>query len=440
MNSAVRSVLIFGGVVVALIVVAVAFRSCSGGSGDKGGGFGFSSSKTIEVHADQVSLRSITETVTASGKLYPEVEVTISPEVSGELVELYVAEGDSVMEGQLLLEIDPENAEADVRRTEAALSGARANLASMKAARIGAETSVSNARRDFDRQKQLKAEGVISQADYDAAQTRMAAADADFAMAVENERAAEFTVQSQQQTLRQMRENLSRTRITSPVNGIVSGLRVKRGETVLGTAMMTGTELMKIVDLSKMEVHVDVSESDVLRIALGDTAEVEVDAYLESVFIGTVTEIATAASNDQFGSSEQATNYKVEITLLPEKDQKLGRDKGRSAYSLFPGMSATVEIRTRKAENVPSVPIQAVTTREDSTGGKSRLMEVVYVVSEEDGIALETEVKTGIQDADWIEVVEGLQSGQQIISGPYRAVSRELEDSIGIRIEEKEKR
>lgn len=435
-----RSVLIFGGVVIAIIVAAVVFRSCSGETGDKGGGFRFSSSKPIEVRADQVSLRSITETVTASGKLYPEVEVTISPEVSGELVELYVAEGDSVMEGQLLLEIDPENAEADVRRTEAALSGARANLASMKAARIGAETSVSNTRRDFDRQKQLKAEGVISQADYDAAQTRMAAADADYAMAVENERAAEFTVQSQQQTLRQMRENLSRTRITSPVNGIVSGLRVKRGETVLGTAMMTGTELMKIVDLSKMEVHVDVSESDVLRIALGDTAEVEVDAYLESVFIGTVTEIATAASNDQFGSSEQATNYKVEITLLPGKDQKLGRDKGRSAYSLFPGMSATVEIQTRKAENVPSVPIQAVTTREDSTGGKSRLMEVVYVISPEDEIALETEVKTGIQDADWIEVLEGLQSGQQIISGPYRAVSRELEDSVEIRIETKKKR
>lgn len=422
-----KNLLIILGIVVVLAVVGLVIRQVAGG-----GGSGFSGGKKVEVRTDVVTRRTIVETVTASGKLYAETEVTITPEISGEIVELYVEEGDSVLAGELLLEIDPEIYESELQSMEAQLSGSKAQLASSRAARVAAQASRRTAQRNFERNRKLFEEGVISQADFDQVEAALESAQADDRIAEENVRSAEYSVKGLEQSLRQVKENLSRTRIRAPMTGIVSGLQVKRGETVLGTSMMTGTQLMKIVDLSRMEVHVDVSESDVLRIKGGDTAWVEVDAYLDREFPGRVTEIATSATADQFAASEQATNFRVGITLDPSSYAGLNTREGRSSYALFPGMSATAEIRTRVIHDALSVPIEAVTTREDSLSGRNRLKEVVFMIR--DDLIREAEVTTGIQDDDFIEVLAGLEAGAEIVTGPYSAVARELTDSVGYRL------
>jgi HlyD family secretion protein len=424
--------LIFLGIVVVAVVIGLLVRN-----GKDGGGF--NRRDAIDVRLQSVSTRTITETVTASGKLFPKTEVSITPEISGELVALYVADGDSVIAGQNLAEIDPEIFLSDVQRMEATLSGTKAAHASAKANKIRAEANMVTAQANYNRIKGLLADKVESQANFEAAEAQYQSAKADVAVAEENVKSAWYTVQSTEQTLRQLKEQLSRTKLIAPISGLVSGLTVKVGETVLGTSMMSGTTLMKIVDLARMEVHVDVSESDVLRIRLGDTALVDVDAYLDRRFTGIVTEVATAASGDQFASSEQATNYKVEIALLRESyADLLGADAEggmKATHALFPGMSATAEIKTRVAYDVLAVPIQAVTTREDTTAVKGRQLRVV-VFTNQDGLARETEVVTGVQDDDYIEIREGLEAGWEIVSGPYRAVSRELQDSVAIKVKD----
>ncbi len=425
-----KNLWIFLGVVVVAIVVGVLFGRRDGG--------GFGQRNAIEVELRPVGRRTITETVTASGKLYPKTEVTITPEIAGEIVALHVEDGDSVMAGQLLAEIDPEIFQSDVQRMEATLSASRAAEASAKANRIRAEAALANARANYERIRGLLEARVESQANFEAAEVQFESAKADLAVAEENVNSAGYTVESNLQTLRQMREQLSRTKLRAPISGLVSGLSVKVGETVLGTSMMTGTTMMKIVDLDRMEVHVDVSESDVLRIRPGDTAFVDVDAYLDRRFSGVVTHVATAASGDQFAATEQATNYKVEIALLRESYEDLLSPSGEgqmATHALFPGMSATAEIKTRVERGALAVPIQAVTTREDTTASDGRDLKVV-LFEHRDGLAIERPVRTGIQDDDYIQIVSGVEEGTSIIAGPYRAVSRELADSTKVRVRE----
>ncbi len=408
-----------------------------GGSGSPDFSFSFGKGKQTAVRTESIQRRNITETITASGKLYAQTEVSITPEISGEIVALHVRDGDSVVAGQLLVEINPEIFLSDVERSQAALNGSKAAHASAKAGLIRSEANLQNADANYQRIRRLKEEGVESQASFELALAQYEAARSEKSIAEENIKSAWYSVQSAEQALRQVQEQLSRTKLRAPVSGLVNGLSVKVGETVLGTSMMAGTTLMKIVDLNLMEVHVDVSESDVLRIRRGDTASVEVDAYLDRRFSGLVTQVATAASSGQFSSAEQATNYKVEIVLDPSSYRDLLHspdNRHAGSYALFPGMSATAEIRTRVAENALSVPIQAVTTREDTTAKRSeRIREVVFVYR--DGLALQTEVKSGIQDDDFIEILSGLEEGQDVITGPYSVVSRDLQDSTKVRLE-----
>ncbi len=441
-----KKLLLYLGLIVVIVGIAFGIYTLTGKSKDGGSGGGFSFSfgnrNAMEVRTEKVKRREIIETVTASGKLFAKTEVTITPEISGEIVQLYVEDGDSVMAGQLLVEINPEIFVSDVQRTQAALSGTKAAHASAKAGLLRAEASLKNAEANYNRIKKLKEEGVESVANFEMALAQYEGAKSDMAIAQENVKSAGYTVQSNEQSLRQMEEQLSRTKLRAPVSGIVSGLTVKVGETVLGTSMMSGTPLMKIVDLDLMEVHVDVSESDVLRIRPGDTAYVEVDAYLDRRFTGRVTQVATAASSGQFSSAEQATNYKVEIVLERSSYLDLLENTdghNSSTYALFPGMSGTAEIKTRIIQNAISVPIQAVTTREDTLAAKGdQIREVVFVMK--DNLAIQTEVKSGIQDDDYIEIRDGLEEGWDIVIGPYKAISRDLQDSVKVKLEKADKK
>lgn len=429
-----RNLWILLGVLALAILGGVLWRNFGGG------GNGFGRRDAIDVQVRDVGRRSITETVTASGKLYPKTEVTITPEIAGEIVALHVEDGDSVIAGQLLAEIDPEIFQSDVQRMEATLSASRAAQSSARANKLRTEAALINAQANYDRIKGLYDDKVESQASFDAALVQWESAKADVAVAEENVRSAGYTVESNQQTLRQMREQLSRTKLRSPINGLVSGLAVKVGETVIGTNMMAGTTMMKIVDLARMEVHVDVSESDVLRIQEGDTALVDVDAYLDRRFQGLVTHVATAASGGALASTDQATNYKVEIALLRDSYADLLNASGEGIsgqHALFPGMSATVEIKTQAVYDALAVPIQAVTTREDTTAPSGQqLRVVVFTHDAEEDLAIQRVVATGIQDDDYIEIRSGLSEGQTFISGPYRAVSRDLQDSVAVRLDD----
>lgn len=401
-----KTVRIILAVVVVLMIVGIA--------GKKMGWYG--GSKSVKVETDFAHLRTIVETVSASGKIQPEKEVKLAPEVSGEIVELPVVEGQKVMRGELLVKINPDLVEAAVDRSQAALNTSKANLNSSKAQFIEAE-------RNFNRNKPLYDQGVISTANWDQIQRAYDVA----RLQVES---AEFQVISAQATLKEARDNLGRTAIYAPDSGTISALHVELGERVVGTIQMQGTELMRIADLNNMEVVVEVNESDIVRVSIGDTANIGVDAYLDKKFKGVVTEMASSANLANV-SADQVTNYEVKIRILRESYRDLEKN-GNSPFR--PGMTATVDIITEVAEDILTVPIQAVTTRADTSKEATRLsnrynesderFEVVFVY--EDGKAMVSAVKTGIQDDRYIQVLRGLSDSTEIITGPYRTVSQDL--------------
>ena len=417
--------------------------------------------KGIEVTVEEADNRTILEKVTASGKIFPETEVKISSDVSGEIVELYVQEGDSVYTGQVLAKIDPDTYESTVERGRASVNSAKANKAasatqieSSKAQIQQIQAQLTNAKTVHDRNVKLLSEGVISQVEFDQSLSalqglvaNMRSAEATLESAKKNVEGASYSVQSAEATLREMRTSLSRTIIKSPTNGIVSSLSVEQGERVVGTIQMAGTEMMRIANLSAMEVQVDVSENDILRVSLNDKVDIEVDAYLDRKFSGYVTEIANSASNIGGAASlntDQVTNFvvKVRVDSKSYKDL-LGPNK---RYPFRPGMSASVDIRTETMDNVLAIPIQAVTVREkeDDKDNKNKkaaddeLEEVVFVM-EADTVRM-VNVTTGIQDDEYILVTSGLEKGEVIITGPYSAISKKLDQGDAVRVkEEKEK-
>jgi len=401
-----KTVKIILAVVVVLMIVGIA--------GKKMGWYG--GSKSVKVETDFAHRRTIVETVSASGKIQPEKEVKLAPEVSGEIVELPVVEGQKVMRGELLVKINPDLVEAAVDRSQAALNTSKANLNSSKAQFIEAE-------RNFNRNKPLYDQGVISTANWDQIQRAYDVA----RLQVES---AEFQVISAQATLKEARDNLGRTAIYAPDSGTISALHVELGERVVGTIQMQGTELMRIADLNNMEVVVEVNESDIVRVSIGDTANIGVDAYLDKKFKGVVTEMASSANLANV-SADQVTNYEVKIRILRESYRDLEKN-GNSPFR--PGMTATVDIITEVAKDILTVPIQAVTTRADTSKEATRLsnrynesderFEVVFVY--EDGKAMVSAVKTGIQDDRFIQVLRGLSDSTEIITGPYRTVSQDL--------------
>ena len=401
-------------IVVVLIIFAVV--------GKKAGWFG--KALTIKVAVENAEKRTIVETITANGKIQPEKEVKISPDVSGEIVELTVKEGDNVEKGQLLLRIKPDNYISQRDRSLAEISSAQAR-------RAQAEAQFTQADLSYKRSKQLYEQQTISKSDFEQAE-------ATYTVAKATVDAAKFAITSAEASLKDANENLTKTSIYAPMTGTVSMLLVELGERVAGTNLMAGTDLMRVADLSRMEAQVQVNENDIPRVKLGDTALIEVDAYLDQKFKGIVTEIANSAKTTGV-SADQVTNFDVKILVLPESYQKLVDSGEKNPFR--PGMSATVDIRTQIKTNILAVPIQSVTTRTDTLNytGKQATKDIRTLVFLTDGkYALAKDVKTGIQDNSYIEILSGIAVNDRVVSAPYSAISKKLSDSTLIEVVKKE--
>lgn len=404
--------------------------------------------KGKEVSIDKVEKRTIVERVTASGKIFPETEVKISSDVSGEIVELYVEEGDSVLAGQLLAKIDPDTYESAVERGLASLNNAKANLAMAEsqiensiAQKQNIIAQLANAQRIHERNIELKNNGVISEAEFEQSlssleglQANLRASEASQKSAQKSAEGAKYTVKSAEASLQELKTSLRRTTITAPSTGTISSLSVEQGERVVGTIQMTGTEMMRIANLNNMEVQVEVSENDILRVALGDSVDIEVDAYVGRKFQGTVTEIANSAANITSGAqainTDQVTNFIVKVRIDPDS-YAIVSENGKK-YPFRPGMSATVDIFTEKESNVWTLPIQAVTVRDlDKEDKKENFDEVVFVVRND--TARLVKVDTGIQDDEYIVVTTGLDGNEEVVSGPYSILSKDLDDGDLVR-------
>lgn len=397
-----------------------------------------------KVLVETVELYNIVETVSANGKIQPEIEVKISPDVSGEIIELNVKEGDKVNAGDLLLKINPDIYMANVDRMDAALNSAKAGLATSKARFIESEAT-------YKRNKQLWEEKVISDAEFEGITANMRVNE-------QNVIAAEFNIKSAQASVKEARDNLAKTMIFAPVDGIVYSLNIEKGERVVGTSQMAGTEMMRLANLNEMEVSVEVNENDIVRVMEKDTADIEVDAYLDRTFKGIVTEVANSANTEGLGA-DQVTNFTVKIRILQESYADLLDTNSASVSPFRPGMSATVEIRTETVTDIVAVAIQAVTIREDTTQAEDpevakarkekektdatsgetkkkrskkigKKEECVFVVA--DGMVELRWVEVGVQDNDHIEIKEGLKAGERVVIGPYSAVSKHLEDKKGV--------
>jgi HlyD family secretion protein len=409
-----KALLIVMSLTVLAIIVAVI--------GKKKGWFG--KELTYKVAVEKGKYRTIIETVNANGKIQPATEVKLAPDVSGEIVELNVKEGEFVKAGKLLVKIKPDVYISARDRAMAAVHSAKARQAQ-------AEAQFVQARLSYERNKKLFEQKTISQADFEKAEAAYKSAKADVD-------AAKYSLLSAQASLKEAEENLIKTNIFAPIPGIVTRLNVEKGERVVGTSMMAGTEMLRIADLSKMEALVEVNENDIIRVKKGDTAIVEVDAYLGDKFRGVVTEIANSASSTGV-SVDQVTSFDVKILLLRESYEHLITEINPEPFR--PGMSATVDIRTKRKEHVLSVPIQAVTTRKDTTGteeeeiadaGDKEPKEVVFVV--EEPLALMREVKTGIQDDNFIEIVTGITPEDLVVVAPYSAIAKKLQDSSHVEV------
>lgn len=405
----------------------------------------------IEVSTEKAAYRSIIETVAANGKIQPALEVKISPYISGEVVDLYVREGNFVKKGQLLAKIDATIYLSSYEQVEASVNSAKANMANTKARVAQAEAQFVKAQLDRDRNEKLYNQKVISDSDWDGIKASYKVSSAEFEASKESLKATQFQVQNSEAALKEARENLNRTSIYAPADGTISKLNVEVGERVTGASQFSsGTEIMRIANLDNMEVKVEVSENDIPRVKLNDTCLIEVDAYMNRKFKGYVTEIATSANNATV-SVDQVTNFEVKVMLLKNSYSDLVKADSAIKSPFRPGMSATVDIQTKIVNNVLTVPIQAVTTRDDTTSGKisrkksedviatpnAPLQEYVFVA--ENQTSKIKAVKTGIQDNTYIQILEGVNENDEIITGPYRIVSKTLKNNDKIKVVDKSK-
>ena len=448
-----RKLLWIIGTLVAIIILLIVLKSFGIIGKDEG----------VKVATEKVTRRTISETVNASGKVYPEIEVKVSPDVSGEIVDLEVEEGDSVRRGQTLARIyadiytsQRDQASAIVSQQQAIVDNNRAQLESLKSA-------MSLAERTYNRQKQLLDEKVISAAEFEQAENAFAAARANYNAALQGIRSGQAGVESARSSLIRANKDLSRTVVIAPMDGVVSLLNVKKGERVVGNSMMAGTEMMRIADMSKIEVRVDVGENDIPKVHLGDSAMVEVDAYNNRKFKGVVTQIASSSATaaQPATTTNDVTNYKVYIRLSPESYKDLIDPSRPKAFPFRPGMTASADIYTKTKENILAVSINAVTTREkgtdnvanenkdekkpeeglqesEKTGLSSDLDEVVFILQPDKTVRKVT-VKTDIQDINYIEVVQGLQEGTEVITAPYNVISKMLKDGMKVQVVTKDK-
>jgi HlyD family secretion protein len=421
-----KTIYILSAAVIALIILLVILK--------KSGKIG-NDDKSIEVETATANLSTIVETVSATGKIQPEVQVKISSMVSGEIIALPVKEGQTVRKGELLCRINPDLYTSGLNRTVAGLSGSKASLNQ-------ADAQFKEAKAAYERNKTLFDKGIISKSDWDKAT-------ASFEVSKAVKEAAYYQVQSATATVSEARDNLGRTAIYAPADGTISGLTVELGERVLGTQQMAGTTMMNVANLSNMEVEVDVNENDIVKISIGDQAKVQVDAYLKKEFTGEVTSISNAANATL--TADQVTNFKVKVRINKASYKDLLDGKPASFSPFRPGMTATVDIITRTKNNVIAVPISAVVVKTDTTAVKitdikdeeeeklkpksDKKLECVFVkVGKKAKIRI---VKTGIQDDTNIEVIEGLKKGDLIITGPYTTVTKDLQSGDKVKLMEK---
>lgn len=452
---------ILGGVVAALAIFFVVAKN-AGWIGKE---------KETEVEFAKVEKGDLTETVSASGKIQPEIEVKITPDVPGEIIGLYVKEGDSVKKGQLLLKIKPENYVSVVDRFAAVVNQTKATAEQSKSVLAQAEVRLIKAQGDYNRQKKLYDEKVISASDLEIAETNLKVSRQDIESAKSNIEAAKYNIRSAEASLKDASENLNKTSVFAPMNGIVSKLAVELGERVVGTSQMAGTEMLRIANLNNMEVRVNVNENDIVRISMGDTALIDVDSYSSTgkKFKGIVTQIANTANGSgnsltaNANSTDAVTEFEVRMRILPESYKDLVDKKSGKRYPFKPGMTATVDVITEKKTNILNIPIAAVTTRsndkvEEEKGDKKddddnaatttvpaprkdKPKEIVFM--NDKGKAKIREVKTGVTDTvkGTIEILEGLKQGEEIISGPFLEVSKKLKEGTAVikKVEKKEK-
>ncbi|WP_320815436.1 efflux RND transporter periplasmic adaptor subunit [Flavobacterium sp.] len=428
-----KSIFITVGSVVAFIAVLLVLKSKGiiGNNEDV---------KIVEIA--KVNEMTIVETVSATGKIQPEVEIKITSEVSGEIIDLPIKEGQQVKKGDLLVKINPDIYVSGVNRTAASVSNTRAGLSQ-------AEAQVKEAKANFERNKALFEKGVISKSEWD----RIVSA---YEVAVASKQSAYYNVQSASATLTEAKDNLGRTTIYAPADGTISLLSVELGERVLGTQQMAGTEILRVANLNHMEVEVDVNENDIVKVSVGDSANIEVDAYLKKEFKGVVTSISNSASSAL--TADQVTNFKVKVRILKESYMDLIEGKPDTYSPFRPGMTATVDIITNRKVKVIGAPISAVVIKDDTTSVKKDIIaELDKEVKEKNGTYKSDQkfecvfvkngdkaqirvVKTGIQDDTNIEIISGLKKGDEIITGPYTMVSKELNSNDKIKLEDKSKK
>jgi len=421
---------IIGGIILIIAVLVTLSKTGVIGNKDKG--------KSIEI--SKVNSTTIVETVSATGKIQPEIEVKIASMVSGEIIELPIKEGQVVKKGDLLVKINPDLYTSGLNRTVANLAGTKSSLGQ-------ADAQFKEAKSNYDRSKTLFDKGIISKSDWDKAV-------ASFEVAKAAKQTAYFSVQSATATVNEARDNLGRTIIYAPADGTVSVLNVELGERVLGTQQMAGTEILRVANLNNMEVEVDVNENDIVKIKVGDLAKVEVDAYLKKQFKGVVTSISNSASTAL--TADQVTNFKVKIRILKESYQDLLEGKPITYSPFRPGMTATVDIITKTKANVLAVPISAVVIKSDTAAVKEikiddpkatekpkvlksdKKLECVFVkVGNKAKIRI---IKTGIQDDSNIEVITGLKKGDVVITGPYSTVSKDLNSGDKVTTDKEDKK
>ncbi len=431
--------ILFGSVLLLIVLVAM---SKTGVFGKKEG---------TKVTTEKAERRTIIEVVNASGKIYPEIEVKISPDISGEITELTVQEGDTVKKGQLLARIYADI--YSIQRDQAAfgVNQSKAQVANSEAGLDASQAQLDQAQKNFDMQKKLFDDKVISKSEFNIAEANFKTAKANYNAGIQSIKSISASVKSAEASLNRANKDLGRTTIIAPMDGVVSLLNVKKGEKVAGNSFNVGTEILRIANMDKIEVRVDVGENDIPKVKLGDSALISIDAYSDRKFKGLVTQIASSnnGASSQSGlssTSNDVTQYKVYVRLLPESYTDL---LGKGSFPFRPGMSATADIQTKTSINVLSVPINAVTTRDKGEMVKKEIksdetdvnakapslddLDVVVFIIGADGKVKKTQVITGIQDINYIEITEGLKEGDEVVTGPYDIVSKTLKDSIEVK-------
>lgn len=372
--------------------------------------------KTPVVETSKVERMTIVETIPANGKIQPVTEVKISPDVSGEIVELHVKEGDAVKKGDLIIKIKQDIYLSAVDQAMASLNAARASYKQQQAQTL-------RAKQNYDRYAKLYELRTVSKAEYEAAS-------AEWDVAQQQLDGAKFNISSAEARVKEARENLLKTTIYSPMDGIISKLSVELGERVVGTSQMAGTEMFRVADFSQMEVLVDVNENDIIRLNPGDSAQITVDAYTDRTFSGVVTEVANSSKTSATSSIDQATTFEVKVRITPESYLDL---MAENASPFRPGMSASVQIQTSKAENVPALPISAITSRSDIAAGTTGKA-FVFTYSSKDQTVHPVAVKTGLQDMTHVQITDGLSDTSVVVTGPFSAISKTLRDGMKVKV------